>query len=384
MSGQSTKLDLAVVLPPYIGSILSTLGAGFVLVCYAFLPQAGHIRHALIINLALADFVNALTNTISGSIILVNKYDFRDGPGCTANGFIRQLSVQGTDCSIFTIAVVTIFIIRTKYVIPDSSKVAKLAVCGVVWLLPMATSAYPTMPSSCSKVIYAQADDGHTIKGFTALGLGLYHPVTGNWCWIQAKPVYYRYVLTHMWRFLFIALSTGIYAYAYFYVNRHFKRLRFLGSRNNVGFKDEDGFDNPLTERNNHTFSPSSHQGIMVSRSFTCQELHASQHKTHDNHNKESASSFSLSSTKPMTTTARYDLSATEAHIKKMLLLNAYPIWYIILWIPGIAYRFVEATGNTSRVLVILQASSQFIGLANAISYGLNERILGQLKQKFR
>ncbi len=54
MAGQAKSLDLAVVLPTYVGSILSALGAGFVLICYAFLPQTGHIRHALIINLALA------------------------------------------------------------------------------------------------------------------------------------------------------------------------------------------------------------------------------------------------------------------------------------------------------------------------------------------
>ncbi len=174
-----------------------------------------------------------------------------------------------------------------------------------------------------------------------------------------------------MWRLLFIALSTVIYAYAYFYLNRHFKQLRFMGSRNYSGLKEEDALRNPPIENSPPS---SSHQGIMVSRSFTCQELKVG-------HDKVSASSFSSSSAKP---TGRHDLAFNEAHIKKMLLLNAYPIWYIILWIPGIANRFVEATGHRSRVLAILQASTQYIGLANAITYGLNERILGQLKQRFR
>ena len=74
----------------------------------------------------------------------------------------------------------------------------------------------------------------------------------------------------------------------------------------------------------------------------------------------------------------------TESHIKKTLLLNAYPIMYIILWLPGIANRIAEATGHPTVVLGIMQASTQYVGLANAITYGLNERVLEQLGALFR
>jgi hypothetical protein len=69
-----------------------------------------------------------------------------------------------------------------------------------------------------------------------------------------------------------------------------------------------------------------------------------------------------------------------ERDIKKMLLLNGYPICYVILWIPGITNRIMEASGNTSnkRVLNILQASTQFIGFANAVTYGLNQQWRGR------
>ena len=59
--------------------------------------------------------------------------------------------------------------------------------------------------------------------------------------------------------------------------------------------------------------------------------------------------------------------------IQKAMLLTAYPMYYIILWIPGIANRLAEATGHPVRVLAILQASTKFIGFANAISFGWNE-----------
>ena len=74
---------------------------------------------------------------------------------------------------------------------------------------------------------------------------------------------------------------------------------------------------------------------------------------------------------------------ATEARIKKAFLLNAYPIMYIILWIPGIMNRLAEASGHPIHVLAILQSSTQFVGLANAITYGLNEKIYPKLKERF-
>jgi hypothetical protein len=64
-----------------------------------------------------------------------------------------------------------------------------------------------------------------------------------------------------------------------------------------------------------------------------------------------------------------------EREIKRMLLLNAYPVLYIILWLPGIFNRLVEAAGHSSYLLTILQCSTQYIGLANAITYGFNEHL---------
>lgn len=71
---------------------------------------------------------------------------------------------------------------------------------------------------------------------------------------------------------------------------------------------------------------------------------------------------------------------SVEKEIRRMLLLNAYPILYIILWAPGMINRLVEASGHKSRVLTILQCSTQFIGLANAITYGFNEHLRKAVK----
>ncbi|KAH6707520.1 hypothetical protein BKA61DRAFT_678918 [Leptodontidium sp. MPI-SDFR-AT-0119] len=66
-------LDLAIAVPTLVGSYLSMLAAGSVFICYLILPPQKHFRHTLIMNLAGADFFNALNNSISGTYVMVNK-----------------------------------------------------------------------------------------------------------------------------------------------------------------------------------------------------------------------------------------------------------------------------------------------------------------------
>ena len=77
-------------------------------------------------------------------------------------------------------------------------------------------------------------------------------------------------------------------------------------------------------------------------------------------------------------------LRERERRIQKLLLFNAYPIGYILLWIPGILNRLLELGGGSSRALAIAQSSTQFVGLANALVYGYNERIWGLARAWWR
>lgn len=54
MTYEIRGVDLARSILTLVGHFLSVCGAGTILVCYAILPQRRHIRHALIINLAVA------------------------------------------------------------------------------------------------------------------------------------------------------------------------------------------------------------------------------------------------------------------------------------------------------------------------------------------
>lgn len=92
-------------------------------------------------------------------------------------------------------------------------------------------------------------------------------------------------------------------------------------------------------------------------------------------------SSITTSSTiTPFNYAHEASVARKQAEIQKVLLLNAYPIAYIILWLPGIVNRFYELSGNSSRVLLILQSASQYVGLANAVTYGYNEGIKRQMR----
>ena len=84
-----------------------------------------------------------------------------------------------------------------------------------------------------------------------------------------------------------------------------------------------------------------------------------------------------LRKTHSFSTDARYQA------IQRALLLNAYPLAYIILLLPGLANRLVEASGHTSYVTQFMQAATQLIGLANALTYGWNEQVAKQLKERF-
>lgn len=76
---------------------------------------------------------------------------------------------------------------------------------------------------------------------------------------------------------------------------------------------------------------------------------------------------------------------ARNKKIQLALLLNAYPIAYVLLWLPGFINRFVElSTGKSSFVLQVLQSSTQFVGVANAITYGFNERVRRRVGYYFR
>ncbi|KDQ28615.1 hypothetical protein PLEOSDRAFT_1111885 [Pleurotus ostreatus PC15] len=560
-------------------SLLSAIGSGLILLCYLALPLKKHFRHVLILNLAVADFINSVNNSASGAQILMHRKDLSPGPGCVLNGFVGQLTVQATDTAIFAIAVVTVMTITST---SSSSRL----ISGE-W-------AWPQILGATLSIWFLPA-----ITSFLALGKEWYVPVSGNWCWLVNKPTYLRYVLTHGWRYLFMLLEIILYTYLHFYLRRHFRNLAVPLTSNPPASNDTyesgatattqgtQGTNN--TQATNNTRSTAKSRGafsfsrrtaqtpilepITFSRnpdddtrtSYTQSQSHAHErrlsspstmeepryyrrprgesvsvavrtsgveHPLKEDEDEEDedrrgesgmhaadsnrtsiamsrpSSSFQHPTSphpayppdypRPSTPTAtrihyglvpivpivpiastseppspitpshdglsvsthiqdgekdkgatKVDVETTEderpptytisthpviggeddektphihSHthppskhsltsfsfkqiarrrrrpppnpppilpnprqraIQRILLLNAYPLLYILLWIPGLANRLVEASGHTSKVSQILQASTQLVGLANAVTYGWNERIGRQLRERY-
>lgn len=90
-----------------VGSSLSCLMSFLVLLTFAIYHQEQRtFRHALVLNLTIAEFINSLNGTLSGSYFVITK---RLTPGtlCSINGWVAQVSVQAADFSLLAIAVVS-------------------------------------------------------------------------------------------------------------------------------------------------------------------------------------------------------------------------------------------------------------------------------------
>ncbi|RMZ88174.1 hypothetical protein DV736_g4590, partial [Chaetothyriales sp. CBS 134916] len=209
--------------------------------------------------------------------------------------------------------------------------------------------------------------------------------------------------LTHGWRIATFLATTGIYIYIYIYLKLTFKSLRALHSPS-TGITGSDfqstldsGADDStdVFSDSHRTLVPSTRSGSNMSTDFTTIELGES-------FSKEGSSmpsrhpSTTLPSLEPVaakknstTTTlaaARANNQAyqRQVNLRRMLLLNGYPILYVILWIPGMANRLAESVGHTAVWLSALQATTQFIGFANALTYGYNEQMRERLRSSNR
>ncbi|KAE8357084.1 G protein-coupled glucose receptor regulating Gpa2-domain-containing protein [Aspergillus caelatus] len=346
-------VDYAVAVPTFIGSVMSTIASSLVLLSYATSSRKRHFRHWLILNLAIADFINALNNSISGLAVLKEGHDVTPGTGCILNAWIGQLSVQAGDFSVLAIALVALWIINQRAIVsaPDAN-VKKLLYCSSVWIVPVCTSTI----------------------GF---GLKLYGPVSGNWCWIEPQHLGLRYALGHGWRIAIILTTVGIYVYVFVIIKRRFAGIAF--------------FPHAASNSGQRTVNVSRGPGGVMTielETTVVVESVAAEHagtrgidsspstisdRESEGHRPVVMSSKAETATEIIPYTAQRAMPHSYSEIRRIMLLNGYPIIYVILWIPGLLNRLFESLDYSPRWLKILQASTQYVGLANAITYSYNE-----------
>jgi hypothetical protein len=233
----------------------------------------------------------------------------------------------------------------------------------------------------------------------------MYGHVSGNWCWIKPDPRF-RYGLTHGWRIAIFLATIGIYTAIYIHLKRVFNRVRMSNATSDTKSKDRDngggsrwarpiagksvhqeqqqpGQDIPMRPTNVKFNQNRDLEDVDMADNASTQHLAAGTEGVNDEERgrmpqaSEAKSKAGRNSIRLSTTTSRMP---APPNLKRMLLMNGYPIAYIILWIPGMANRLVEVINGSSPVwLRALQASTQFVGFANAVTYGLNEQTRGSL-----
>ncbi|KAF2850853.1 hypothetical protein T440DRAFT_73655 [Plenodomus tracheiphilus IPT5] len=382
--------DAAVSVPTLLGSMLSMFATATVILLWTFArgKKRRDFRYALILNLTVAEFINSLNNSISGIVVVSLRRPPTPGIACNINGWTGQFSVTAVDFSILAITIVTLLTIQLRSSIIYASTLTKALICLAIWIVPLCTSIIAWIKS-------------------------YYGPVSGNWCWIEKRYTNQRYILNHGWRFAIFVISLCTYAFVFVYMVRRFRpqNLSTVTASSLDSFEQEldsrKGYEAVLARCTNppsypldqvHTNSAPKKSGNMpgwdVSFSFSKglqldmkeSALHGPEipHQSMDTHieslvfsNKEFAVvSEDSPSELPRRPTAellygkaKRSPLTIDREVWRMLLLNMYPVTYLILWIPGIANRVVEGVGHDVRALVILQSSTQFIGFANAVVY---------------
>ncbi|KAJ4986038.1 glucose receptor git3 protein [Stagonosporopsis vannaccii] len=386
--------DPASSIPTLIGSLLSLVATFSVILLWTFAggKKRRDFRYALVLNLTVAEFLNSLNNSVSGIAVIIRRRPLLPGTACEVNGWAGQFSVQAVDFSILAITLVTLLTVQLRSFIIYASPITKAFICLSIWIIPLCTSIF-------------------------AWTKNYYGPVSGNWCWIEKQYKRQRYTLNHGWRFAIFIISLCTYIYVFIYMSR---RLRPQGLSELTSSIPDDLDYEKLDNKPRDTAvlagcgatprisldqiaeapaaepAPKTHRRAVSSFSFArklqidtaprsvhndpataspCMNDIASPEENH--HLVDLEKGLTPTSKEPPVTVAPFRRAVTRVENKtkvdrdiwRMLLLNMYPVTYLVLWIPGIANRIAEGMGHEVRVLVILQCSTQFIGLANAAVY---------------
>jgi len=290
------------------------------------------------------EFCLNLNGSLSSITVIALGRDFQDGPGCMASGFFTQLFVQAVDCNMLVIAVTLFYIVTHDFAFIKPPPKVKLALLIAPWILP-------------------------NITAVTALLLNYYHPASGSWCWIQAEPNYLRYVFTHGWRFVIIITVVTIGFRVRVYLKKfkmESKEFLGLGSRMSVFASSSDSDATDKWQMEPPPPGSALRKRSMAAAVGSQESFEMVESSSFDKDQGVVFREIELETTK-------VDISLTTAEKLKILLVGGYPLFYVVLWLPGIANRVAEATGHSVRILQILQASTSYIGFANAATFGWNE-----------
>ncbi|AEO68012.1 uncharacterized protein THITE_2051273 [Thermothielavioides terrestris NRRL 8126] len=183
-------------------SILSLLGAAWIIASFLAFSNLRTFRHHLILGLAISDCVMALNFLLSSSLNVGGRWIGAPEQArfCTFNGFMTQVFVIQTDYWVLIIAVCTYFVLADHK--RSSSWVQEHQL--ILWILPWLFSI-----------------------AWAAIGLGVtgYGDV-GGWCWFTSDQV--RLLVNFVPRWTIIGAMFVMYARLYFILFRAHRHMASL------------------------------------------------------------------------------------------------------------------------------------------------------------
>lgn len=273
-----------------------------------------------------------------------------DGAACDLNGWVGQISVQAADFSVLSIAVVSLLTMRFNTWVLNSSLSQQRLIIGLVWVVPFTTATIALLTDKIE-------------------------PVSGNWCWIASRPAYLRYALGHGWRYAIFLVVIGCYGAVFLSVRRR------LGQRNRSPTLDRSySFSMYTSDVKDVNVSMVNNELIRGKQTMPTTVREAVTRASSSERNRETG----LEAAQAAKQTAQQRLgikprirvtqsSNLDHDTRHWLLLSLFPLAYIVVWIPGIVNRLIELSGHSSKVMTMLQASTQLTGFVNALVYGFRE-----------
>jgi hypothetical protein len=201
-----------------------------------------------------------------------------------------------------------------------------------------------------------------------ALGLHAYGPTSGNWCWITPQHVALRYALTHGWRIAIFLTTICIYTYVYFRLTRTYGNIWARTPTPRATEEESQLCPTPTLSGNTTATNKPETRTASIKIELGYISTHKQDHAA------------------TITTVETDDSrirSNREKELRRFLLLNGYPILWILLWMPGMANRASELAGRSPTWLQALQATTQLVGLANVLTYAVTEKFVERLRRRF-
>ncbi|KAM5367879.1 hypothetical protein ACJZ2D_009790 [Fusarium nematophilum] len=203
-------------------SLMSLLGAGWMILSFFCFKSLRSFRHQLILGLALSDFLMAANFVLSTASNIAGR-DIsapEQAALCTFNGFMTQVFVVQTDYWVFLISLCTYFILA-GYKTPSSwVQDHRLILASFPWVLSAAWAGI----------------------GLGTVGYGN----IGAWCWFTSDEV--RLLVNFIPRWAIIIAILFMYSHLYYMLHRAHRRmlsLRYFSSDGVSRHRNTEGIQQP-------------------------------------------------------------------------------------------------------------------------------------------